>query len=267
MGVAAGVGWSLPLGAVLAAFLTLPLVGLVASTSVADFMAGLRHPSVWPALKLSLVACGISLALTLTFGSPLAWRLARNDGRLARTLEALLQLPIVVPPAVAGIALLLAFGRRGLLSRWLYPEGFSLAFTSAAVVGAALFVSAPLFVQSAISAFRRLDEELLIVGRTLGASPARLFFDVALPLSAPALRAGAALTFARALGEFGATLMFAGNLSGRTQTLPLAIYTALESDVRAAQALSLVLVLVSLLLLLVVKSGFNAALPRARERR
>jgi molybdate transport system permease protein len=237
----------------LAAFLVLPLLALVSATSYRDFVAGMAHPLVWPALRLSLLTTSISLCSTLLFGAPLAWSLARARSRFARGLEVLLQLPIVVPPAVAGVALLLAFGRRGLLSP-LYPQGWSIAFTTGAVVCAELFVSAPFFVQSATAAFRRVDERLLIVAQTLGASPLRVFFRVALPLAAPGLRAGAALSFARSLGEFGATLMFAGNLSGRTQTLPLAIYTALESDLRAAQALSIILVLFSLALLLLVKA-------------
>ena len=160
----------------------------------------------------------------------------------------------MVPPAVAGVALLLAFGRRGLLAGWLYPEGWSVTFTTAAVVMAEVFVSAPFFVQAAVSAFRRIDPKLLLVAQTFGATPLRIFFRVALPLAAPGLFAGAAMSWARSLGEFGATLMFAGNLQGRTQTLPLAIYTALESDLATARALSVVLVVVAFALLLFVRA-------------
>jgi molybdate transport system permease protein len=173
---------------------------------------------------------------------------------VARALETLLQLPIVIPPAVAGVAMLLAFGRRGLLAGLLYPEGWSVTFTTAAVVMAEVFVSAPFFVQAATSAFRRIDPKLVIVARTFGASPLRVFFRIAVPIAAPGLVAGAAMSWARALGEFGATLMFAGNVEGRTQTLPLAIYTALESELRAAQALSIVLVVVAFALLLFVRA-------------
>jgi molybdate transport system permease protein len=173
---------------------------------------------------------------------------------VARTLETLLQLPVVIPPAVAGVAMLLAFGRRGLLAGFLYPAGSSLAFTRAAVVMAEVFVSAPFFVQAAISAFRRIDANVIVVARSFGARPLRVLLRVGLPLAAPGLLAGAAMSWARSLGEFGATLMFAGNLSGRTQTLPLAIYTALEADLRVAQALSLVLVAVALALLLIVRA-------------
>lgn len=249
----AGVGlFAHALGFCLLAFLLLPLFGLAGKTSFAEFKAGLGHPLVGPALQLSLLTTSVGLLITLLTGTALAWLLAMREGRLFRALETLVELPIVIPPAVAGVALLLAFGRRGLLAP-LFPEHVSLAFTTAAVVMAQLFVSAPLFVRAALSAFRALDPELLLVARSLGAGPRRVFFRIALPLALPGLVAGAALSWARALGEFGATLMFAGNLQGRTQTLPLAIYTALESDVRAAQALSLLLVGVAFVLLVVLR--------------
>jgi molybdate transport system permease protein len=250
-------------GGALLLFLALPLFGLVTTTTWDDFAAGLRHPLVWPALRLSLITTTISLVLVVGLGTPLAWGLARRGGRVARAVETLVQLPVVIPPAVAGVAMLLAFGRRGILARLFYPEGWSVAFTTAAVVMAEVFVSAPFFVQAATSAFRRVDERFLVVGRSLGGSPFKVFARIALPLAGPGLVAGAAMSWARALGEFGATLMFAGNFTGRTQTLPLAIYTALESDLRAAQSLSLVLVAVAFALLLVVRGG--AARVRAER--
>lgn len=247
-------------GAVLGLFLVLPLVALVGTSAWEALRLGLGHPLVWPALRLSLLTVGISLALILAFGTPLAWTLSRTQGRLGRAVEALVQLPIVIPPAVAGVAMLLAFGRRGLFAGWLVPESAPVAFTTAAVVMAQVFVSAPFYVQAAVSAFRRVDPELLLVARTFGAGPLRTLLRVALPLAAPGLVAGAVMSGARALGEFGATLMFAGNLEGTTQTLPLAIYTALETDLRAAQALSIVLTVVAFALLL----GVRAAERRAR---
>jgi len=247
-------------GSLLVAFLALPLLALLTSTSGHDFYAGLRHPLVWPALRLSLFTTSISLVLVVLLGTPLAWVLARSRGRVARLVETAVQLPIIIPPAVAGVALLLAFGRQGLLAR-LYPAEWSVVFTTTAVILAEVFVSAPFFVQATLSALRRIDPQLLLVARTFGASPLRVFFRIAVPLAAPGLVAGAAMSWARSLGEFGATLMFAGNLQGRTQTLPLAIYTALESDLRAAQALSIVLVVVAFALLLVVR----AALRRSTE--
>lgn len=241
-------------GGILVFFLAAPLVALIATASLASLEAGLREPLVWPALRLSLLTTTSSLAIVVIFGTPLAWSLAHVPGRFARAIETLVQLPIVIPPAVAGIAMLLAFGRRGLFAGLLYPNGFSFPFTTAAVVMAEVFVSAPFFVQAATSAFRRIDSNLIVVARTFGATPLRVFLKIALPIAAPGLIAGAALSWARALGEFGATLMFAGNLQGRTQTLPLAIYTALEVDLRAAQALSVLLVVVAFSLLLFIRA-------------
>ncbi len=246
-------------GGVLLLVLALPLVALALTTTRTGFGAALSHPLVWPALRLSLLTTLVSLALVVLLGTPLAWTLARSRTRLARAVETLVELPIVVPPAVAGVALLLAFGRRGLFSGVLYPEGSSLAFTTGAVVLAEVFVSAPLYLQAANGAFRRVDTRYVVVARTFGASPLRVFLRVALPLAAPGLVAGAAMSWARSLGEFGATLMFAGNLPSVTQTLPLAVYTALEADLAVAQALSVLLVLVALSLLLVAR----AALARA----
>jgi molybdate transport system permease protein len=170
----------------------------------------------------------------------------------------------VLPPAVAGLGLLLAFGQRSPLGALLARAGLGVPFTTAAVVLAQIFVSAPFYVEAALAAFRRLDANLLVIARTLGAGPARVLFRVALPLAAPGLSSGLALAWARALGEFGATLMFAGSLSGRTQTLPLAIYAALESDLRAARALSLVLVVIAFVLLFAVESARRASGPGER---
>jgi len=244
--------------------LAVPLLALVLSTPPGDLVEGLRHPLALAALRLSLFTTTTSLALTVLLGTPLAWWMARHPGPAERIASTLVQLPIVVPPAVSGLALLLAFGRRGLLGPLLDRAGWALPFTTAAVVLAELFVSAPFYVQSAVAAFRRLDEDLLWTARSLGAGPARRFFRVALPLSLPGVGTGAALSWARALGEFGATLMFAGNLQGRTQTLPLAIYSALETDLRPAKALSVLLVAVALAVLLVLGRGTTLEAVRAR---
>ena len=246
------------LGGLLLVFLLLPVVGLLSTTSRADVRAGLAHPLVAPALRLSLVTTTISVALVALLGTPLAWLVARSEGRALRFVEAAIKLPVVLPPAVAGLGLLLAFGRSGFLGKALAAAGIGVPFTSAAVVLAQLFVSAPFYVEAAISAFRRLDPSLLVIARTLGARPLTVLFRVALPLAAPGLLSGAALSWARALGEFGATLMFAGSLAGRTQTLPLAIYAALETDLRAARALSFVLVVIAFVLLIAVRSARGA---------
>jgi molybdate transport system permease protein len=244
--------------------LAVPLLALVLSTSPGDLIDGLRQPLALSALRLSLFTTTTSLALTVLLGTPLAWWMARHDGPAERIASTLVQLPIVVPPAVSGLALLLAFGRRGLLGPLLDRAGWALPFTTAAVVLAELFVSAPFYVQSAVAAFRLLDEDLLWTARSLGAGPARRFFRVVLPLSLPGVGTGAALSWARALGEFGATLMFAGNLQGRTQTLPLAIYSALETDLRPAKALSILLVAVALAVLLVLGRSTMPEAVRAR---
>jgi molybdate transport system permease protein len=235
--------------------IALPLAGLLFTASPRALLAGLGDPLVGPAARLSLLTTAASVVFIVACGTPLAWTLARRRSRAFRVLETVLELPVVLPPAVAGVALLLAFGRRGLLGPALAAAGIGLPFTRAAVVLAASFVSAPFYLQAAIAGFRRVDPELLLAARTLGASPARVFFTVAIPLSLPSLAGGAAMSAARALGEFGATLMFAGNMPGRTQTLPLAIYTALESDLRTAQSLSLVLVAVAFALLVAIRAG------------
>ena len=262
---AAGRGWkasrlawnvlSRAAAASLLAFLLAPVLALVLSLRWDDFSAGLAHPLAVPALKLTLLTSICSLLLVTGLGTLLAWQLAHGRIRGARWLETLSQLPIVMPPAVAGLGLLLAFGQRGTFGRWLSgATDLTLPFTTAAVVLAETFVSAPFYVQAAVAAFRRVDPELLLAARSLGASPARVFARVGLPLSAPALLGGAATSWARAIGEFGATLMFAGNLTGRTQTMSLAVYTAMESDLRAAQSLAVVLVGVAFGLLAVLRA-------------
>ena len=232
----------------------LPLAGLLLTTTPRALVAGLSDPLVGPAARLTLLTTTASVLFVVVCGTPLAWTLARRRSRPWRLLETALELPVVLPPAVAGVALLLAFGRRGLLGPALSVLGIGLPFSRAAVVLAASFVAAPFYLQAAIAAFRRVDADLLLAARTLGASRARVFLTVAVPLSLPSLAGGAAMCAARALGEFGATLMFAGNMPGRTQTLPLAIYTALESDLRTAQSLSLVLVAVAFALLVAIRS-------------
>jgi molybdate transport system permease protein len=249
---------------VLLLVVALPVAGLLFTSTPRQLLRGLQSPLVGPALALSLTTTTISLLLVVVCGTPFAWLLAQRTSppsrlsRLARLLETVVQLPVVLPPAVAGVALLLAFGRRGLLGPALASVGVGVPFTRAAVVLAQSFVAAPFYIQAALSGFRRLDPDAVLVARTLGASRARILFTLAVPLSLPALAGGAALTWARALGEFGATLMFAGNLTGRTQTLPLAIYTALESDLATAQALSIILVAVAFALLMAVRAGARA---------
>lgn len=255
---AVGMAWSAAVG-ILSGFLlllvVLPVMGLLFTSSPRELLQGLADPLVGPAVRLTIATTTTSLVLVVCCGTPLAWVLAHRRSRPWRIVETIVQLPVVLPPAVAGVALLLAFGRRGLLGPALASAGIGLPFTRAAVILAETFVAAPFYVQAAIAAFRRLDPDLVLVARTLGASRPRVFFTLAIPISRSGLAGGAAMSWARALGEFGATLMFAGNLSGRTQTLPLAIYTALESDLRTAQSLSIVLVVVAFALLVAIRAG------------
>lgn len=247
-------GWPVLLvAAPILGLLVLPLVALALASSPADLAAGVSDPLFAPALRLSARTTLVSLLVIVGGGTPLAWWLASAPPRRTRWVEVLVDLPVVIPPAVVGMALLQTFGRSGLFGTQLTALGIQIPFTTTAVVLAQIVVSAPFYVQAAAAAFRRIDPDLLLVARTLGQSPAGAFRRVALPLALPGLVGGAALSWARALGEFGATLLFAGNLPGRTQTMPLAIYMALESDVRVAIALSLVLAGVSVLLLFALR--------------
>jgi len=252
-------GWPLLLvAAPLFGLLVLPLVALALASSPVDLAAGVADPLFAPALGLSARTTVVSLAVVVVAGTPLAWWLASAPTRRARWVEILVDLPVVIPPAVVGIALLQTFGRSGVFGSQLAALGLQVPFTTAAVVLAQIVVSAPFYVQAAAAAFRTIDPDLILVARTLGQSPSGAFLRVTLPLAAPGLIGGAALAWARALGEFGATLLFAGNLPGTTQTMPLAIYMALESDVRVAVALSLVLAAVSVLLLFALRAAPTA---------
>jgi molybdate transport system permease protein len=241
--------------ALLLALLALPVLGLVAGTTPTDLVHAAGLASTRAAFWLSLRTTTAAVALTVVLGTPLAWWLSRARGPSARIAALVVELPVVLPPAVLGVALLETFGRRGLLGPLLAWAGLSVSFTPVAVVIAQLVVGAPLYVLAATTAFRGVDDDLLLVARTLGAGPARAFLTIALPAAGPGLVAGAGLAWARALGEFGATLMFAGSLPGRTQTLTLAVYAALERDLAQARALSLVLVLVAAVLLVALRSA------------
>jgi molybdate transport system permease protein len=242
LALAAGVG-----------FLTIPLVALFLRVPYDRLGDYLTRPIVSDALLLSLFTSLLSLALVVGLGTPLAYVLGRYKFRGKRALETLVDLPLVLPPAVAGVALLLAFGRRGLLGPWLEGVGLEIAFSTAAVVLAQAFVAAPLYIGSARSAFESVPKEWEEIAATEGAGRWTRFRLVLLPLAVPGLAGGVAMAWARALGEFGATLLFAGSFQGRTQTMPLAIYSALESDFDASILLSALLVAVSFTLLIVFK--------------
>jgi molybdate transport system permease protein len=235
------------------AFLLLPLAALFLRVSPGTLFSQLGSEVALDALVVSLKTSAIAHAFILAIGTPAAYLLATRTFRGRGLLITLTELPLVLPPAVAGVGLLAAFGRAGLLGGTFRAAGISIPFTQAAVVLAVIFVASPFYVRLAIAAFSSVDATLLDASRTLGAGSRRTFWRVALPLAAGGLSAGSALAFARGLGEFGATIMFAGSLQGRTQTLPLAIYAELDLDFDVALAVGALLVLVSFAVLLAVK--------------
>ncbi|MGA7912728.1 MAG: ABC transporter permease [Candidatus Dormiibacterota bacterium] len=234
-----------------AAFFILPLLGLVVKSPWQDAVAALTAPETVEALKLSLFASLSATVAGLVFGVPLAWLYARVEFPGRDLLRALTTLPMVLPPVVGGIALLLAFGRRGLVGSWLYSTfGITFPFTTAGVVMAETFVAMPFLILTVEAGFRSMDRRYEEAARALGASRWRVFTRVTLPLIGPSLFAGAVLCWARALGEFGATITFAGNFPGVTQTMPLAVYLLLGTNQQADSfILSLVLLLISLAVL------------------
>jgi molybdate transport system permease protein len=244
----------IPFIVVAVAFILLPFVGLLARTPWAQLGSLLARGMVLDATRLSVVTSLAATGASLLLGVPLAWVLARGDFPGRRLLRALVTLPMVLPPVVGGAALLFALGRRGLVGEWLYQEvSVLLPFSLLGVVVAQTFVAMPFLVITVEAALRAADRRYEEAAATLGASRWRVFSRVTLPMNAAAVVAGAVLCWARALGEFGATITFAGNLRGRTQTMPLAVFLALEEDRGAAVALSLVLVAVSLAVLLVLR--------------
>lgn len=240
-----------------AALLALPLLGLLARTPWGRLGELLGRHEVQQALWLSLRCAGAATALSVLLGVPLAWLLARADLPGRRLLRALVTVPLVLPPVVGGVALLLAFGRRGVLGDLLVATGTVPAFTTTGVVLAETFVAMPFLVLSVEGALRALPQEPEEVAATLGARPLRVFRTVTLPAVAPAVVAGAVLAGARALGEFGATTTFAGSLPGRTQTVPLAVYALLQDDPAAAYALSALLLGVSVTLILLLRGRWR----------
>jgi len=233
-----------------ALFLLAPLVGLLARAPWSGLPHILSDTGVLTALRLSLLCATTATAVSIVLGVPLAWALARVQVRGISALRALVTLPLVLPPVVGGVALLFALGRRGLLGQYLdHWFGVTLPFTTPGVIVAETFVAMPFLIITVEGAFRAADRGLEEAASTLGASRLTVFRRVTLPLISPSLFAGAVLCWARALGEFGATITFAGNFPGVTQTMPLKVYLALESDPQAAMALSLVLLAVSVLVL------------------
>jgi molybdate transport system permease protein len=242
------------------AFLTVPVVAIFANTAPDELLSSLGDASAREALRLSLETSAIALAIIVAVGTPAAYLLATRRFRGHALVVTLVELPLVLPPAVAGIGLLAALGPNGILGSLVEDAGVRLVLTTAGVVVALVFVSSPYYLRQAQAAFGAIDPALLEASRTLGAGEARTFARVALPVARPGLLAGAALAWGRAVGEFGATLMFAGSFRGVTQTAPLAIYERFATDFTGALALSAVLVAVSAAVLISMKlAGRRAA--------
>lgn len=238
---------------VLPVYIALPLLALFFVTSPATLISHLFSPTALRALVLTLQTTIVATAIIVLFGTPLAYMLAKHEFRGRQAVDTLVDLPITIPPVAAGVALLLAFGRHGLLGRTLYLAGIQIPFTALAVVMAQVFIASPFYVRTVRAGFATVDGTLEAVAGTLGASPWRVFRTISIPLARPAIVAGIVLAWARALSEFGATMMFAGNLPGRTQTLTLAVMSAMESDLDTAVAISLLSLLLAAAALLAAK--------------
>jgi molybdate transport system permease protein len=253
-----GYAWWIVVGAaaVLLGFLILPVAALVWRTiRESDILDVVTSETLREALKLTVLTSLTSLAIIFVFGTPLAYLLARRVFRGRNLIETLIDLPMVLPPAVAGLALLMAFGRRGLVGSTLNDWGITIGFTTAAVIMAQLFVSSPFYVRAARAGFARVDRGLEEAAADLGAPPAKVFRSVTLPLARPSIGAGAVLAWARAVGEFGATIIFAGSIAGKTQTMPLAVYGRYEAgDLETALVLAVVLLGAAMLVLLAVRT-------------
>jgi molybdate transport system permease protein len=239
---------------VAATFLALPVAAVVVRAILdRPIREALGSPVIVDALVLSLVTTAATVVLTLVFGTPLAWLLARRTFRGSGLLETLVDMPLVLPPAVAGIALLLVFGRRGLLGAPLAELGIVIPFTTVAVILAQTFVAAPFYIRSARAGIGAVDRDLEDAARVDGAGGWSLFRHVTVPLAEAAMAAGLVMTWARALGEFGATILFAGNIQGRTQTLPLAVYSEFQVSLDSSIAAASILVLAAFGVLLAVR--------------
>jgi molybdate transport system permease protein len=238
-------------------FLSLPILALFLRISPANLVENLRQPEVLQAIGLSLGTTMISTLIIILAGTPLAYAHARGQFRFSRLMDTLIDLPLVLPPAVAGVALLMTFGRRGILGGVLADLGFHIAFTTTAVIIVQVFVAAPFYIKSASLGFSGIDQELEMSAALDGANTPQIFRFLTSPLSWSALLGGSVMSWARALGEFGATIIFAGNFPGRTQTMPLAIYIGFEMDLDIALTLSVILILLSFLALFVAKYMLN----------
>lgn len=234
-------------------YLALPVLALFFRTTPQLFLTSLSSPEVISALALSLETSFISLAVIIFVGTPFAYVHCRNQYPGKVLVDTLIDLPLVLPPAVAGVALLVLYGRTGIIGQCISLLGLTVAFTTLAVIMAQIFVASPFYLRQAKSLFEQLDPAYEQAARTLGASPFRIFTRITLPLTAGGLVSGAVMTFGRALGEFGATIMFAGNLPGVTQTMPLAVYIGMEGNFAVGLTISIILVLISFAIMIAVR--------------
>lgn len=234
-------------------FIVLPLVALFSRVSLPDLLANLRQRQVMQAIGLSLTTSFLTTLTVVVLGTPVAYLLAQRRSRLGQLVDTLVDLPTVLPPAVAGVCLLMAFGRRGLFGGWLARFGLSIPFTMVAVVMAQTFIAAPLYIKAATIGFAGVHSELKQAAALDGANRWQVFRFIVVPLAGSAMLSGGVMCWARALGEFGATIIFAGNFPGRTQTMPLAIYMGFEIDLGVALALAVVMLCCSFLTLTIVK--------------
>jgi molybdate transport system permease protein len=226
-------------------YLGLPVVALFLRTTPDLFFSSLADPQVHWALTLSLLTSVVSLGVVVLVGTPFAFFHSRSKYPGKKIAETFIDLPLVLPPAVAGLGLLLLYGRTGLIGQYLNLFGITIAFSTLAVVMAQIFVASPFYIRQAKALFEQLDPAYEQTARTLGASPLRIFLGITIPLTGTGLLSGAVMTFARALGEFGATIMFAGNLPGVTQTMPLAVYGGLEGNFNIGITIAILLVILS----------------------
>jgi molybdate transport system permease protein len=244
-------------------YLALPVVALFFRTTPELFLTSLSDPLVISALWLSLTTSVISLAVVILVGTPFAYVHSRTTYPGKVVVDTLIDLPLVLPPAVAGFALLVLYGRMGILGRYFNMLGIPIAFTTLAVIMAQIFVASPFYLRQAKSLFEQFDQSYEHTARTLGASKLRTFLTITLPLTASGLVSGAVMTFGRALGEFGATIMFAGNLPGVSQTMPLAVYVGMESNFNMGLTISILLVIISFIIMITVRLVTRNEVPRA----
>lgn len=246
-------------------YFLLPVLSLFLKISPESFLASLDSPVVMDALWLSLTTSVLTTIVVILAGTPIAYVNARYRYPLKELIDTVVDLPVVIPPAVAGIALLMAFGRMGVFGQYMNMFGITVGFTTIAVIMAQVFVASPFYIRQARTSFEDVDRSCEHAARTLGASRLYTFMRITVPIAMNGLISGAILTWARALGEFGATIMFAGNFQGRTQTMPLAIYTTMQGDLDASLALSIILVIISFAVIAVVKILTRRGLVLAKD--